>query len=238
MALTIIVPVCLAIACGRGRRVRTMRGIGWSLALVLVANEIVTYIHSCRTYGYETFLADDLPLHLCGFAAFMTAYILIKPNQLVYELAFFWGLAGTLQAIITPNILVDFPEYHFIRFFIAHSGIVAGVLFATWGMRMRPRFRGVLYTWLASNMLAILVGTINYLTDWNYMFLCAKPKGAAGDSPFFFAGWPWYLFVLQPIVLAMFALLYLPFPATDKIRHRRAELGKDAAKKTMENTKK
>jgi len=229
MALTVILPAGLAIACGAGRRVRTMRVIGWSLATVLVVNEIVTYVYSWRVYGLETFLAEDLPLHLCGVAAFMTAYILIKPNQLIYELAFFWGLAGTLNAIITPSDIWGFPAYSFIRFFITHSGIVASVLFATWGMRMRPRLRGTLYAWVASNVMVVVLGTIDYLAGWNYMYLCEKPAGPAGDSPFFFVDWPWYILALQPVVLAMFVLLYLPFPVAARVRHKRAHKGTEEA---------
>ena len=236
MALTIIVPAGLAVACGAGRRVRTMWVIGWSLAIVLVVNEIVTYVHSWRVNGFDRFAADDLPLHLCGVACFMTAYILIKPHQLLYELAFFWGLAGTLQAIITPSDISGFPAYSFIRFFIAHSGIVAGVLFATWGMRMRPRLRGVMYTWLASNVMVVIIGMIDYLgrtwtgceTGWNYMFLCHKPGGPASDSPFFFVDWPWYIIALEPVVLAMYYLLYAPFPIAAKLRHRRSKASKEA----------
>ena len=50
------------------------------------------------------------------------------------------------------------------------------------------------------------------------MFLCARPEGAAGRTPFFAAGWPWYILVLQPVVLVMFWLLYVPFPICDKLR--------------------
>ena len=227
MALTVIVPAGLAGACGRGRRGRTTRAICWAMAGMLVVNEIVTYTHSIIVYGVEDFLADDLPLHLCGVAAYMTAYVLVRPRrQLLYELALFWGLAGTVQAIITPNISAGFPSFAFVRFFITHCGIVAGVLYATWGLRMRPRARGVLYAWLIANAMAAAVGAINWLAGWNYMFLCAKPGGAAGDSPFFLAGWPWYLLVLEPVALLMFALFYAPFPIADRLRERFAARGR------------
>lgn len=236
MALTVIVPVALALACGRGRRPKATRSICMALAAMLLINEIVIYAYSLTTYGVDHFLASKLPLHLCGVGLFLTAYMLLRPGQLLYEVAFFWGLAGTLNAIITPNITTGFPSYAFMQFFITHCGIVAGVLFATWGMRMRPRLRGGFYAWLLCNVLAMVAGLANWLGrsfhsaepgDWNYMFLCAKPEGAAGESPFFAAGWPWYILVLELLALVMFAMFYAPFPVCDKLRARygRAQSG-------------
>lgn len=234
MALTVIVPIALAGACGRGRRARTTRTICWALAGMLVINELVVYVHSLATHGAGYFLATKLPLHMCGVGLYLAAYMLIRPGQRIYEVAFFWGLAGTLNAIITPNIESAFPSYDFVQFFITHSGIVAVVLFATWGLRMRPRPRGVFYAFLAGNVLVAVVAIANWLGrtfhsaapgDWNYMFLCAKPGGAAGDSPFFFVDWPWYILALQPVAFVLLWLLYAPFPICDKLRAWRARHG-------------
>lgn len=218
LALTVIVPVGLAAACGRGRRKRTTRTICWALAAMLLINEIIVYVYSLISYGPDHFLSEKLPLHLCGAGLYLTAYVLIRPKQLLYEFAFFLGLAGTLQAIITPNFPEDPTLFHFMQFFITHCGIVAAVLFATWGMRMRPRLRGVMYTWLAGNVLVAVAGIADWLGGWNYMFLCAKPEGPAGDSPFFFVPWPWYILALEPVALLMFYALYAPFPLCDKLR--------------------
>ena len=229
MALTVIVPAGLAVVCGRGRRPRATRTICWALAATLVINEIVIYIHTLTTQGLDKFLESKLPLHLCGVGLYLTAYMLVRPGQLLYELAFFVGLTATLQAIITPADIPGFPSYGFMQFFISHCGIVAGVLFATWGMRMRPRLRGVLYTWVAGNALAVVVGTIDWLAGWNYMFLCHKPEGPGGDSPFFFAGWPWYILVLELVAVLMFYAFYAPFPLCDKLRARRRRNAAGAA---------
>ena len=218
LALTVVVPVALAAASGFGRRKRTTRAICWSLAALLVINEIVVYIYTLTVHGSGEFLKEKLPLHLCGVGLYLTSYVLIRPRQLLYEFAFFLGLSGTLQAIITPNFSEDPTLFHFTQFFITHCGIVVGVLFATWAMRMRPRLRGVLYTWLAANVLVAVAGLANWLGGWNYMFLCAKPDG---HSPFFFVPWPWYLLVLEPVALLMFYVFYVPFPLCDRLRARR-----------------
>ena len=49
------------------------------------------------------FIASDLPLHMCGFSVFATSWALITKNQTVFELSYFWGFGGALQAILTPD---------------------------------------------------------------------------------------------------------------------------------------
>src|ERR1700687_4832787 len=58
-------------------------------------------------------------------------------HRLAYELAYFWGLSGTLQALVTPDLAEDFPSLHFITFQILHAGVVVAVLYLTLGLGMR-----------------------------------------------------------------------------------------------------
>ena len=54
--------------------------------------------------------ADALPMQLCDWAMFAVIAALVTLRRGVYEVAYFWGLAGTLQAILTPNLQSGFPE--------------------------------------------------------------------------------------------------------------------------------
>jgi uncharacterized membrane protein YwaF len=54
----------------------------------------------------ELTLENAAPMYLCHWAAIMAVVTLIYPNQLTYELCYFWALAGTLQALLTPDLSV------------------------------------------------------------------------------------------------------------------------------------
>jgi len=54
-----------------------------------------------------------LPFHLCDVAAFAGAVALLKRDPLAAELVYFFGLAGTLNGLITPALLQDFPHLTF-----------------------------------------------------------------------------------------------------------------------------
>ena len=72
-----------------------------------------------------------LPMNLCDWATIVVTISLLFPNQWSYELAYFWALGGTLQALITPALALDFPDPAFVIFFALHGGVIVSVLFLT-----------------------------------------------------------------------------------------------------------
>lgn len=210
MALTVALPVLLSLIAKRAGP-RTASAVGFVLAVLILGNELIHWGYRITGYGLDIFLRYFLPFHLCGIAIFLTSITLLFRNQKVYEIAYFWGLVGSANAVVTPgNLSVDFPQYRFFQYFISHSGIVAGVLYATWGLNLRPTLNGLFRAFVGLHVLAAVVAVVNYLCDSNYMYLSEPPWGTV--SPFFFLPWPWYLAVLDLVGLAMFSLVYAPFP--------------------------
>ncbi|MDE0298979.1 MAG: TIGR02206 family membrane protein [Candidatus Poribacteria bacterium] len=206
MLLTLAVPILLA-AIARRRAAAT---IGYFLAGVIMVNEVTNWCYRFAEVGFEQFVEKHLPLHFCGIAVFATVATLVFRNERAYEIAYFWGLVGTLNAVITPSLAEGegFPSYRFFQYFIAHSGIVAGVLYATIRLRMRPTLRGLLRAFVCANLFAVAVGAFNSVMNSNYMFLCVPPETA---SPFFFAPWPWYIPILDVVALGLFFVVFSPF---------------------------
>ena len=194
-------------------RPERLRAVGWVLAGVLIANELVYYAHGLATVSLADFARDKLPLHVCDVAVYLIAYVLWRGHGRVFEVAYFWGLGGTLQALLTPNIVQAFPSYEFFRFFLNHGGIVVAVLYATVALKMRPRKGCVLRLVVITNAYMLLVAGANLALGANYMFLCRPP---VGDSPFFFLPWPGYLAFLEVLGVALCILLYLPFVLRDR----------------------
>ena len=176
----------------------------------LLINEVTHWGYRIAAFGVDQFAQNHLPLHACGVAVLATVATLLSKNQRTYEIAYFWGLAGASNAVITPNGLeLAFPGYRFFQYFVAHSGIVVGVLFATWGLRMRPTLGGLFRAFASLNLYAVAIAVINLLLGSNYLYLSRPPDGTI--TPFFFAPWPWYLLTTEVFGLAMFFLVYSPF---------------------------
>ncbi|KKL26781.1 hypothetical protein LCGC14_2391800, partial [marine sediment metagenome] len=219
IGLTLVVPLVLVLAVRWARRPRLTTVVGWALAGLLLVNELVYWAWFLATRGAAEFIRHGLPLHLCGAGVFVSAAALMTRRQWLYELMWFWGMAGTVQAILTPGLDAGFPQYRFIQYFLTHDAIVAAALFATIGLGMRPRRASVMRTYWISIGFAVIVAVLNYLLGGNYMFMRHPP---VGETPFFFLPWPWYLPFLAVVGLVFFWLLYLPFAIEKHLRGRRA----------------
>ena len=197
--------LCCALFIRAGRR--GPAGTGRCLAIAILLAQLADPFIAAR-FGWLRW-RDSLPIELCDIASFAVAAALWTRSQRVFELAYFWGLSGTVQALLTPDIYVTFPHPEFLRFFGVHTGIVAGVLYLGPGVGMRPRPGAEWRVFGWTLLYAAAVGVIDWAIDANYMYLRSKP---GGWSPLdWFGDWPWYLFGAALITVVMFALLALPY---------------------------
>lgn len=151
------------------------------------------------------------PLHLCDMAAITGFFALVFRNRMAAELTYFWGLAGTLQALFTPSTCYDFPSPAFFAFFQLHSAVVITAFYLPIGLGWRPRKGVVLRAWFWGLGYMALAGAVNFLIGSNYGFLREK----AEDSLMVLLGpWPAYIGVMAGLALVFFAILALPFRLT------------------------
>jgi hypothetical integral membrane protein (TIGR02206 family) len=153
-----------------------------------------------------------VPLHLCDIAAITAGFALITKRRLLCSLTYFWGLAATVQALLTPAISVGFPHLPFVMFFVHHFAVVAAALYLPIVEGWRPRSplwkdpliaNGWALVYLAVAM------TANHFLGSNFAFASRPP-----DNPSLIdhlGPWPWYLVAMQLIALAFFMGLVLPF---------------------------
>ncbi len=126
------------------------------------------------------------------------------------EVSYFWGIGGTFQALLTPNLQVDFPDIRAISFFIGHGGIVAGVIYLLVARRFRPTLGSVGRTLAWSQLYLVSTLLVDYLTGANYGFLLHKPAVASILDLLSDTHWI-YILQLEGLALLFFAILYLPF---------------------------
>ncbi len=153
---------------------------------------------------------STLPVDLCDAAVGIAAVACWWPRaQLAVELTYFWGLAGTLQAVTTPDLDVSFPHLAFWEFVLGHLGIVVAAVFLVVGLGMVPRRGSVPRIFAITVAYAAVVGVIDALTGGNYMFLRAVPAHASLLSVL--GPWPWYIASAAGVALVLLAVLDAPF---------------------------
>lgn len=183
------------------------------IALAVLAFLCFAIYPTHQTFHTLTGGADKLdallPFHLCDIAAIICGFALLTRKPILCELAYFWGLAGTMQGLLTPDINHDFPNPLFIIFFLHHGVIVLTALLLPLGLGWRPRPRAALraFTWVLIYAAGAFI--LNYLLSTNFGFLIHKPETASLLD--IMGPWPWYVLVLVIIAGLMFYLLEFPF---------------------------
>src|SRR5579863_7576593 len=94
---------------------------------VLLFVDAVVYTTGRSLSGWSA--STSLPLALCDVAALVAAAACWWPKPVLVELTYFWGLAGTLQAVATPDVTAPFPHLAFIEYVVGHVAIVVAALF-------------------------------------------------------------------------------------------------------------
>ena len=179
------------------------------LAGVLVIDEVSWWLYVLAGGVPGSVLADSLPLQLCDAAIFVAAAALWTRNPLLVEVTYFWGLAGTIQALLTPDLPQHYPSYPYFQYYIAHGGVVAAALILVVGLGIHPRPWAVLKVAGITVAYVAFVGLVDALTGADYMYLRAKPPSATLLDAF--GPWPWYIGSAALVGVALFAVLDLPF---------------------------
>jgi hypothetical integral membrane protein (TIGR02206 family) len=216
LALIAIVGSIIVIAVRLARNPAVARSVAFLLAALLVINAAVTYGMRLATGRFD--VSTWLPMHLCDWAAVTVVLALCFRWQWAYELAYFWSLGGTVQALLTPDIVVDFPTIWFLVFFLGHGGVIVSVIFLTLALGMRPWPRSLVRALLWSNVYLVCAGLVDYLFDVNYGYLCEKPQ--RGSLLDYLGPWPIYIGGLEIVAAFTFFVLYLPFLIADILRKR------------------
>jgi hypothetical integral membrane protein (TIGR02206 family) len=180
---------------------------GRLLAIVILANEAGWWVWLGFQHTWSFSYA--LPLHLCDVAAFVSAAALWTRRPLLVELTYFWGLAGTSNSLITPDLADHFPSYLFFQYYIAHGAIVAAALFLVFGLQITPRHGAVARVIALTLGLAAVDTVANLVTGGNYMFLRRAPGVHSLLDRM--GPWPWYVVGAAGLALALFVALDLPF---------------------------
>ena len=211
--LTIALPFALAAIVRRARSSRVERAIIIALSILLVLN-YAAYLIFVRYRGGIMGWQQMLPLQLCDWGMVVVIVAMLSGRQRWFEVAYFWGIGGTLQAVLTPNLHFGFPDVRFFSFFISHSSIIIGVVFLMLIRRYRPYPMSIVRTFAWSEFYFVVTLVADELTDNNYGFLLHKPEAFSILS--FLSDWrPLYLLEMHGVALLFFLGLYAPFAIVD-----------------------
>lgn len=196
----------------KGAPEATRAKVRWGMAIVLWLNEIGWHVWNAAT-GQWT-IQTMLPLHLCSVLVWVGALALVTKNYRIYEFMYFMGIAGAMQALLTPDAgAYGFPHYKAFQTFISHGLIITTAIYMTVVEGLRPTWKSLARVFVWMNVYMGIVFVVNMLIGSNYLFIARKPETASLLDVL--PPWPYYIAYIQGIGLAMCLLLYLPFIIKD-----------------------
>jgi hypothetical integral membrane protein (TIGR02206 family) len=185
---------------------------GWwikvfAVTLVVVEASWWAYVAAGGVPGSR--LAQSLPLQLCDVGTVIAAAALWTRRPILVELTYFWGLAGTIQALLWPDLPQPFPTYPYFQYYLAHGGVIAAALVLVIGLGLRPRRNAVFLIAGLTLAYTAFVGLVDAVAGANYMYLRAKPPSPTLLDVM--GPWPWYIASAAVIGAVLFAILDAPF---------------------------
>jgi len=198
--LLVVLASALAFKAGRSRFSDVLN---WLAAIFFV-------VYGAALWWYK--LADgldleyDLPLQLCDLIYLICLACFFAPKPLLVTLATYWGLGGTVQALLTPDVSQAFPSAEFLIFFVGHSAIVVAIFFLLGRAPHKDLagWEGLKTSFLYLLGYVVLAGAFNRLMKVNYGYLSSKPQGASVLDVM--GPWPVYVFAGLGLALVLFAL--------------------------------
>lgn len=195
------------------------RAVARGLASLLILTYLADLVFKFRDGQFIPAVA--LPMQLCDWTLFAVVAALWFDWRTGFELGYFWGLGGTIQALFTPAIEASVGFIRLFGFFLAHSLIVVAVIYLMLARGLRPHPASLIRVIIASEIFLAAALTVNAYTGANYGFLTHRPSTPTLLDLFSDVRWI-YILQLNLTALVIYGLCYAPWLIVDLRRRSRA----------------
>ena len=177
------------------------------LAAFLLVGLMIALIDALPLRGLDWI--DILPLHFCDFAVLVAIVALATKRQAVCELLYFWGLSGTVIAMLMPDVDRGFPDTRCVSFFALHGVVAVSAAVVAFGLGVRPRPGANWRVFLFTNLYAAVIAVIDWTARENFLYLRSRPSEPSILDVM--GPWPWYILAADALAWVIFWALMIPF---------------------------
>lgn len=212
VALILIVILNFGMLSFRKSSEKTRNVVRWTMASILWIDELSWHIWNL--FWEHWTIQTMLPLHICSILIWLAGFMLIFRNYRIYEFAYFIGIGGAMQALLTPDAGVyGFPHYRIFQTVISHGMLITAAIYMTTVEGFRPTWKSFWRVIIGVNIYAAIIFPINRILGTNFLFINGKPATASLLDAL--PAWPTYIIYMEAIGMIVFILLYLPFIVKD-----------------------
>ena len=187
--------------------------VRWAMAITLWTAESAWHAWNLLVGTWT--LQTMLPLNACSALMWLSGFMLIRRDFRIYEFAYFLGIGGALQYLITPDLgRYGFPHFRFFQAFTSHGLLLTAPIYMTFVEAFRPTWKSFGRVVLGTNIYMLAIYFVNLGLGSDYLMLNAKP--ATPSLLDLLPPWPYYIPYMELLGLVSCLLLYLPFVLIDR----------------------
>ena len=188
------------------------------LALALIITEMSYYWRLVGITALNANPIDHLPITVCGWCVIFSSYMLVTKSQSLFDIAYFWLLAGTIFALITPTVITYTgpTRFRYYQFWLEHTLGYVAVFYMIFVHKLRPTFKSAVRSYVSLAVLAVVAYVANTVLGpgANYLFM-AKPESTPSILDVLPPNFALRLVIMAAAVSTMFFLSYLPWLIRD-----------------------
>ncbi len=198
---------------------RHEKKLRFAIAFALIISEMSYYWRLVGITELDPNPVDHLPITVCGWAVVFCSYMIVTDSQYLFDISYFWLLAGTVFALITPTVITYTgpTRFRYYQFWAEHTLGYIAIFYMIFVRGMRPTVRSAVrsYVWLLA--LAGIAYSANDIIGpgANYLFM-ARPESTPSILDILPPNFALRLLVMASAVTLLYFIAYLPWLIKDK----------------------
>lgn len=215
-----VLAVVVALLCllgrwlGSARGQRTYeRGLALCVAVLWVGYQVYDGVQNGWSVRYS------LPLDLCDLAALVAGLAFAAPRRVWHALAWFWGIALSTQAVVTPDLAAGPATLAYWAFWLYHAFVVGAAVYVVTVRGFRPQWRDLQLAVGAGVAYAVAVFAIDAAFGLDYGYFGRRQPGTATLLDYL-GPWPLRAVYMVLIAVAGMWLCWVPWRVAAMLRAR------------------
>lgn len=201
---------------------KTLRFI---LAFAAIITEMSYFWRLVGVPSLEPNPVDNLPITVCGWAIIFCSYLAVTKSQTLFDFSYFWLFSGTVFALITPTVITYTgpTRFRYYQFWCEHTLGYIIIFYMMFVHKMRPTIRSAVKSLSLLSVMAVIAYFANRILGpgANYLFM-AEPEDTPSILDILPPNFALRALVMACVVIAMYALSYLPWYLKDRKAKRQA----------------
>lgn len=189
------------------------------IAFTLIFSEMSYYWRLIAMPSLEPNPVDHLPITVCGWVAVFGSYMVIGKSQTLFDICYFWALAGSIFALITPTVIsyTGPTRFRYYQFWAEHLVCYVAIFYMIFVHKMRPTIKSFIKAYVGIIALAGIAYYANRLIGpgANYLFM-ARPEDTPSILDILPPNFVLRLLVMASAITLLFVLAYLPWYIKDR----------------------